>query len=140
MSQNTLTINLPGIEARLDTIIELLRQDCKGCAESAKNTINYLIDHAEEIVAEKAQQAAGETEPEPVEPVTPVEETPAQPVEQPAAPTVSRSDVQQKVVALSAAGKKDAVREIIKAYAERVSAIPEDKLAEVLDKLNALEV
>lgn len=56
-----------------------------------------------------------------------------------AAPEVKQSDIQQKVVSLSAAGKKEQVREIIKAYADRVSAIPEDKFGEVWAKLTALE-
>lgn len=51
----------------------------------------------------------------------------------------SKEDVQQKVVSLAAAGKKAEVKEIVNAYAERVSAIPEDKLDEVMDKLIALE-
>lgn len=57
------------------------------------------------------------------------------------APTVkySKEDVQQKVVSLAAAGKKPEVKEIVEAYAERVSLIPEDKLDEVMSKLIALE-
>ena len=51
----------------------------------------------------------------------------------------SKEDVQQKVVNLAAAGKKAEVKEIVNAYAERVSAIPEDKLDEVMEKLIALE-
>ena len=51
----------------------------------------------------------------------------------------SKEDVQQKVVSLAAAGKKAEVKEIVNAYAERVSAIPEDKLDEVMDRLIALE-
>lgn len=54
-------------------------------------------------------------------------------------PEVKQSDIQQKVVSLSAAGKKDQVRAIITAYADRVSAIPEDKYSEVWAKLTALE-
>ena len=67
----------------------------------------------------------------------PVAVVPEQPVieEMP----VKVEEVQQKVVTLSAAGKKDAVRAIVKAYAERVSDIPEDKLAEVWKKLSDLE-
>ena len=48
------------------------------------------------------------------------------------------SDIQKRVVELAAAGKKAQVREIVKSYAERVSEIPEEKLAEVLGRLNAL--
>lgn len=54
------------------------------------------------------------------------------------APKVSVNDVQRKVVELSQAGKKAEVRAIVKAYADKVSTIPEDKLAEVLQKLTAL--
>lgn len=128
--------------ARLDKILDLLEKDYTGAAVAVRDAIIYSIDHAEELRAtsKTTQAPTEETKPEPVEPVTPAEETPAQPVEEPAAPAVKLTDVQQKVVALSAAGKKDAVRDIIKAYADRVSAIPEDKLAEVLDKLKALEV
>ena len=48
-------------------------------------------------------------------------------------------EVQAKVVALSAAGKKDAVRAIVKSYAEKVSDIPADKRGEVWVKLCELE-
>ena len=55
------------------------------------------------------------------------------------APEVKQSDIQKKVVSLSAAGKKDQVRTIITSYAVRVSDIPEDKYSEVWTKLTALE-
>lgn len=72
------------------------------------------------------------------------DELPAEPEKAPWAEAepaleVKQSDIQKKVVDLSAAGKKDQVREIIKAYADRVSAIPEDKYSEVWTKLTALE-
>ena len=56
--------------------------------------------------------------------------------------TVTREQIQQKVVQLSVAAngsKKAKVREIVNAYAKNVSGIPEDKFAEVWDKLTALE-
>lgn len=53
--------------------------------------------------------------------------------------TYSREDVQRKVVELCAAGKKVQVTEIVYAYADRVSNIPEDKLDEAMGKLIALE-
>ena len=56
----------------------------------------------------------------------------------PVTPVIDRADVQRLVVELSAAGKKAEVKEIVMAYADRVSAIPEDKLAEVFEKLNTL--
>lgn len=54
--------------------------------------------------------------------------------------TVKRDDVQKKVVDLAGdLAKKAQVREIVKAYANCVTDIPEDKLPEVWDKLTALE-
>lgn len=53
--------------------------------------------------------------------------------------TVELSDIQKKVVELSAAGKKAEVREIVTKYASRVSAIPAEHTAEVWEKLTALE-
>ena len=66
------------------------------------------------------------------EPEAPIEEAPA--VE-----PVALSDIQKKVVALSAAGKKAEVREIVTKYASRVSAIPVEHTAEVWQQLTALE-
>jgi hypothetical protein len=61
------------------------------------------------------------------------------PVEEPE-PAVTTADVQQKVIKLVNAGKKPEVLTIVKSYAANVSSIPEDKLAECLERLNALEV
>lgn len=55
-------------------------------------------------------------------------------------PSVKLADIQQLVVTLSTKGKKAEVRDIIKAHAERVTALPEDKWPEVFEKLKALEV
>ena len=55
------------------------------------------------------------------------------------APQYKLEDIQQKVVALSASGKKAEVRELVKSYAEKVSAIPADKFGEVMAKLIGLE-
>lgn len=55
------------------------------------------------------------------------------------APAVTVEDLRSKVLALSAAGKKEEMKAIVKAYADKVSDIPEDKRAEVLEKLTALE-
>ena len=70
-----------------------------------------------------------ETQPEPEKPTEPKNEAPA----------VTVDDIRSKVLALTAAGKKEELKAIVKEYAPKVSEIPADKLAEVLDKLNALE-
>lgn len=67
------------------------------------------------------------------------EEAPEVKAEEATDPTVTHADIQHKVVELSAAGKKAAVRDIVKSYADKVSAIPEEKLIAVWNKLCALE-
>lgn len=59
--------------------------------------------------------------------------------EAPTVEPVPLADIQKKVVALSAAGKKAEVREIVTKYAGRVSAIPVEHTAEVWQQLCALE-
>lgn len=59
--------------------------------------------------------------------------------DEPVVPWVTLADIQKKVVGLSTAGKKDIVKAIVQEYAPKVSAIPEDKYAEVLEKLAKLE-
>ena len=91
-------------------------------------------------LAETPQEA-----PEPVEQVqTPQEPENAQDEPQAAeteapAPTVSKQDILQKVIALCGAGKKAEAKDIITTYADSVSDLPDSALAEVWDKLTALE-
>ena len=122
--------------ARLDAILEALRH--KG---QPGRVIDQSIQTRSAITdaAELPQKPAEE----PTQPVTPPQEekpteTAPAPSESEPAPTVNRADVQRLVVELSAAGKKAEVKEIVMAYADRVSAIPEDKLAEVYEKLSKL--
>lgn len=96
-----------------------------------------------EVLRKAAPELAGKLAEQ--HPVTePFEELPkAEPVpfEQPMpeTPQYKPEDIQQKVVALSASGKKAEVREIVKSYAEKVSAIPADKFGEVMARLAGLE-
>lgn len=111
--------------ARIDKVIELLTlstgQRCQSCADAV-------------------QEAFTATEPIEFTKDTPEEEKPAEPAQEAdTAPKVSKADIQQKVIQLSAAGKKAQVREIVTAVATKVSDIPEEKLAEVWAALNALE-
>lgn len=54
-------------------------------------------------------------------------------------PTVTKQDIQQKVIELVGKGKKAEVRDIITTYADNVSGLPDDTLNEVWKKLTALE-
>ena len=114
---------------RLDDILEGLVRRCDSCVE--------LVAQAP-AKAEEPDQAAPES-------VQPVDDKPTPPEPEPTTEsqeepqTVKREDIQKLVVTLSAAGKKDQVREIVKAYADKVSTVPEDKLGEVFAKLSALQ-
>lgn len=121
---NTITITLCQEDrTRLDKIIEALEQ------------VSFV--------------AQDKTQPEPIpeaEAPTEVqetaetfnEETASEPVEEPAK-IIDLSDIQKKVVELSAAGKKAEVRDIITKYANRVSAIPAEHTAEVWNQLIGLK-
>lgn len=111
---NTITIELCAEDrARLDRIIAGLE---------AKQASAPEVDPTQDLDQMTLEVASLEAEAAPSGPVS-----------------VTLSDIQQKVVALSAAGKKAQAREIVKAYAERVTLLPDDKYAEVMDKLSALD-
>lgn len=120
------------------------------------NTATAKIPEPDPIQKALAEQVAkSEKNPAhgPVEPAGEAKaETPATPQPEPEAATVAKPDpvaeakpaptvaeLQQKVIALVNKGKKADVAAIVKSYAATVSGIPEDKRAEVMDKLNALE-
>lgn len=96
-----------------------------------------------EVLRRAAPELAGKpAEQHPVtEPFEELPKTEPVPFEQPMpeTPQYKPEDIQQKVVALSASGKKAEVREIVKSYAEKVSAIPADKFGEVMARLAGLE-
>ena len=127
--------------ARLDKIIEGLSKphNCDKCVEAA---VAYVTQTTEPTPAQTEEAPTEEPADAPAPTVeAPKEESPAE-AEKTAtetAPAVTKADIQQKVVALVAAGKKAEVKAIVNAYADRVSAIPEDKVAEVWANLTALE-
>ena len=86
-----------------------------------------------EVEAPKPEPQTAEPEPVAAEPVA------DQPEE--VKPTVTLDEIRKKVGQLSSAGQqcKDAVRDIITGYGRNVSAIPADKYAEVMDRLNAVK-
>jgi hypothetical protein len=91
---------------------------------------------------EEAEPSTQATTPSEEEKPTEEEITQAEETVEPAKPTVTLEQIQQKVVQLAAGGngaKKAKVREIVNAYAKKVSDLPEDKWTEVWDKLTALE-
>ena len=130
---NTITIELCAEDrARLDGIIAgLTGLQCDMCAARIKADMQQKATQTaqEPQTAEKQESA----------PAAP--EMPAAPATaQKAAPSVTVADLQAKVVELVNAGKKPDVLKVMKQYgAERVSLIPAEKLAEVMEQLTALE-
>lgn len=121
---------------RLDNLFYAIVQQTellKGRQEMAEAVGKFV-----EAPAEEPQAPATAEEPEaPAEEIAP--EEPEAPVANAEAPKIKLADIQQKVVALSAAGKRDEVRGIVKKYAECVSKIAEEAYVEVWDDLTALE-
>lgn len=78
-------------------------------------------------------------EPQPAEPETPPFDVPAAVQPEEAEPTITLEQIRQQVVQLSATGAKDAVRAIVTEYGRNVSAIPQEKYGEVMERLNAVK-
>lgn len=136
---NTITIELCAEDrARLDHInVNLTELILRVMGNQAPDMGEVLQKAAPELAEKLAAQhpvADPFKELPKAEPVPFEQEAPKQ-----EAPQYKLEDIQQKVVALSASGKKAEVREIVKSYAEKVSAIPADKFGEVMAKLIGLE-
>ena len=132
---NMITIELCQEDrARLDRIIGALEQTqtMTAVAPIVEQEVPQPEAKEEPIPDTEVQETIEEVVEEGKEEVTP------ELAEEPAL-FVTHSDIQKKVVTLSAAGKKEAVREIVTKYANRVSAIPAEHTAEVWTQLAALE-
>ena len=136
---NTITIELcPEDRGRLDALITELR-----VSSDTLELIRLALTNAgTPFPAVAAEQPEPEAEEIPGQ--MSIDDGPAHAEEsteevQPQVYKVSLADIQKKVVGLSTKGKKDAVKAIVQAYAPKVSAIPEDKLEEVVAKLVELE-
>lgn len=154
---NHITIELCAEDrARLDRLAEALeRRACDKCVATALEYAKAQQQEAEpDPIAEAARKALGltDTKESPVEPQeqaeaptptttpqeeeTPTEEASTEPTTE---KTVSRDELKAKVIKLCAKGLKEQTRDIVREYAQTVTAIPEDKLAECYKKLEALE-
>ena len=123
---------------RLDLITSLLmagieRQEAKKEPVNMVNPAELVKPVNEHPVDEVSPHAAPEpvAEPDPDQ-LSFFDEAPAK--------VYTKEDVQALVLKLAApsTGKKDAVKAIVNEYAKKVSDIPEDKLNEVMAKLNQL--
>lgn len=158
---NTITLELCAEDrARLDRLAAALeRKACDKCVEQALAAMaaskqapepdpvtQQLADTLARATeaAQPVQDAAGAAEDEALTTTPQEEETPAaeaQPSEAaPDVPPVKLEDIRKRVIALAASGNTPKVRTVMQGYGvTKVSDLPADKYAEVLDKLNALE-
>lgn len=133
---NTITIQLHEDDRRA---LDILGGKLDALIQEAK-VISDTMELIRQALTNGAIPAAAPADPE--ADFAPEEEAPAAPQEakdEPSVPWVTMADIQKKVVDLTTAGKKPAVKKLLQKYAPKVTAIPEDKFAEVLEKLTALE-
>ena len=137
---NTITIELAGEDrGRLDKLMAAV--DALNASLLANQGMLAIADagtHAEQPSEPQTAQenASGKV----TAPTADAPQSAAQTATE-ASDAVTLADVQRKVVKLCGPphNKKAQVREIVKAYAPKVTGIPADKCAEVMAKLNALE-
>lgn len=141
MNTINVTVELgPESMAKLDKILEAmqgLHHNCAGCVETAVSMTEDL--------AEAAAAAADAPKAEPQEMEHPADEVgphgQPEPAAEPETPKYTKADVLALVQKLAApdSSKREQAKAIVKAYGAKVSAIPEDKYGEVMDKLTALD-
>lgn len=163
---NNITIELCVEDrARIDRLITALeRRNCDSCVatalqygklitEDASKTKPTQTDDVQQALAETLKKAEEASKPQSPKnavqeeeahtlPTTPPEEEKPEgekPTPTDTAKKVSRTDVRAKFVELSGKGKKEEAKAIIQAYASKIPDLPEDKLEEILGKLNKLE-
>lgn len=149
---NNITIELCAEDrARLDRLAEALeRKTCDGCVRQIADVLKDLVqkpttaestEPKADTPVEAPKNTVEEAEAETAQTADPVAETPTEKTDAtaPTLPMIDRAELRAKVVELSAKGLKEQVRDIVRAYAQTVTAIPEDKVSECYAKLVKLE-
>jgi hypothetical protein len=125
--------------ARLDSIIAALEGNKPACDKCVDTVTAALTQQTPADVPTAAAQPQEDTHP--INDPSPFPEPQEQPAE-PAAPAVTKEQIQKKVMQLATGpdkSKKEQVRAIVNEYAKKVTDLPEDKLPEVWTRLIALE-
>lgn len=143
---NIITIELCAEDrARIDRLskaLEALQPPTIHVDDPLQKALAEQVAKSEKAPTQSPVEPAGEAKAE--TPATPQPEAEVATTAEPdpvaeAKPAPTTAELQQKVIALVNKGKKADVAAIVKSYAATVSGIPEDKRAECMDKLNALE-
>lgn len=126
-------IEVPGLIERLDKIITLLEGAGTPYGVPAEPVVAVLGTPGDAHAVEEDKPA-----PAPVE-----EEKPVAAAVEPQAPEYTKADVQALVQKLAAPTspehKRAGAKAIVKSYGSKVSDIPADKYAEVMERLTALD-
>lgn len=133
--------------ARLDRLAEAMeRRACDNCVANALDYLKKLTETespaAKTVIDKDASKNAPAAIEESTLATTPSKEenpTEALPDAAPPMPTVDRAELRAKVIELSARGLKEQTRDIVRYYAQTVTAVPDDKVAECYAKLLELE-
>ena len=156
---NTIVIELCSEDrARLDRLAEAMeRKTCDKCVTTAIEAMKATQqpkaepDPIQQALAETLAQVTDSVEApknatEEADASTPTtapqeEEKPTaeEPATAPSTPTVDRAELKAKVIQLCAKGLKEQTKDIVRAYAQTVTDVPEEKIAECYAKLVALE-
>lgn len=123
----------------MNEIIFRLSNEDRERLDAILAALQNLTTHAPEIQPQKAAEEPADKHPVEAETLPWGGDLPTPVEEKPKVKKVERNVVQNLVVELVAAGKSQEAREIVSAYAPKVGEIPEDKLAEVHEKLLALK-
>lgn len=157
---NIITIELCAEDrALIDRLTQALEKNVHNCEGFVKSALEWK-ESQQDPIQQAIADALARAEKTPIEKPTEAPEAPtaeaalidhpadedppweaATPAEE-AKPTITQDQLQQKVMQLAAANNgalKAKVREIVNAYAKKVSDIPEDKRTDVWGKLIALE-
>lgn len=145
----TITVELgPESQAKLDMLLEALtglRPNCHSCTETALRVMGENMKAVqEEKPAEEPAAPTASIEPATPKTAHPVDEVSPHgepvPAEEPERPKYTKEDVQAMVQKLAAPNspKREQAKAIVKSYGAKVSAIPEDKYPEVMEKLAKL--
>ena len=142
----------PEDRARIDRMIAAMeRKACEQCVSTALDVMKQKYETPPASVAKEAPAETAQEHPvdasqdlpwdteAPAKAETPAEpEKPTEPAKEAVVPPLT--DLQNLIIELTRKGLKEKAREIVQSYgAERASAVPEDKRAELLDKLNELK-
>jgi DNA-directed RNA polymerase specialized sigma subunit len=133
---------IAAVEKRTVQVESALEQKYNIKTEPTDDPVTKALADTLRRAQESQNKATGEQE-TPTPTTTPqTEETPTvEAVEQqPTARKVDRAELRAKVVELSAKGLKEQVKAVVREYGQTVPTIPEDKIAECYEKLEALEV